>query len=72
MPILKYTCNECGKEFAKIIVKPEFAPKECPVCGHEGIVEAGNAFKVDKEQIARAMGMSCDSCDEDAACAPSG
>ena len=39
MPILKYKCAGCGKEFAKIFFNPEDAPRHCPVCGDGNIEE---------------------------------
>ena len=39
MPILNYKCTQCGKEFAKILMSLENAPKNCPVCDAEDLVE---------------------------------
>lgn len=64
MPILNYRCQECGKEFAKILLNPDSAPKRCPVCGAAGPVELGPAFRQDTLSLERTMCMSCDSCDD--------
>jgi putative FmdB family regulatory protein len=63
MPALKYKCNDCGKEFAKIFFSLDNAPRECPVCGAEHIDELGPAFHADSEQIQRAVCVSCDTCE---------
>jgi putative FmdB family regulatory protein len=68
MPILRYQCERCGKEFAKIIVDPEHAPKNCPVCESARITEMGPAFQTDPEQMKRALCMSCDSCEDEQSC----
>jgi putative FmdB family regulatory protein len=44
MPILLYRCEACGKQFPKIVMKPEAAPRGCPVCGAEAVFETGEAF----------------------------
>jgi putative FmdB family regulatory protein len=66
MPILKFRCRDCGKEFAKIIVKAEQAPRSCPVCGAEDLAVAGPAFEGAEEMTRRPMCMTCDSCGEQA------
>ncbi|MCL5125019.1 MAG: hypothetical protein M1511_11075 [Deltaproteobacteria bacterium] len=68
MPILNYLCEHCGKEFAKIFVDVENAPKRCPVCRSDRIVERGNAFKSDPVLVARLMSESCDTCDSCFSC----
>lgn len=68
MPILKYTCEDCGKEFAKIIVNEDHIPKNCPVCDSQVLVEHGAAFHADMDQTQRALCMSCDSCGEEQSC----
>jgi putative FmdB family regulatory protein len=55
MPILKYKCDDCGKEFAKIFFKPEDAPRDCPVCGERNIKEIGAAFDYDRKSMDRLM-----------------
>lgn len=60
MPILKFHCNDCEKEFAKIFFSPEQAPKTCTVCGSENIREQGAAFHADAQTAARSLGASCD------------
>ena len=62
MPILKYKCQACGKEFAKILLNPDSAAKSCPVCGAEELVESGAAFHQDRSSAERMMSISCDSC----------
>ncbi len=68
MPILKYSCEDCGKEFAKIIVNNDHVPKSCPVCESASIVDLGAAFNVDMDQAQRALCMSCDSCGDEQSC----
>ncbi|MFC1836872.1 FmdB family zinc ribbon protein [Thermodesulfobacteriota bacterium] len=62
MPISKFECTSCGKEFAKIFFRPEDTPKECPVCGAASVTEVGAAFKYDLQAYQRALGASCDTC----------
>jgi putative FmdB family regulatory protein len=69
MPILKYRCSACGKEFAKIFFNPEAAPRACPVCGAKDPIEIGLAFDSSGQSMARAMCGSCDACEgDDASC----
>ncbi|MEI8182870.1 MAG: FmdB family zinc ribbon protein [Desulfomonile sp.] len=68
MPILKYKCNECGKEFTKIFVNPEKAPRECPVCGSANPEEVGAAFNAEDKSLDRFFCVSCDSCGDESAC----
>jgi putative FmdB family regulatory protein len=63
MPILKYKCVECGKEFAKIMFSLDDAPKGCPVCGAESPLEAGQAFSDAEGLAARRLCTSCDTCE---------
>lgn len=67
MPILRYQCTHCGKEFAKIFSRQEDAPRKCPVCHAENPVELGPAFQYDHQMIQRALCTSCDSCESDGA-----
>lgn len=74
MPISKFKCHECGKEFAKIFVDAKNAPQQCPVCGASEPEEMGPAFHVDKKQIERLSCTSCEGCAEEASvgiCCPS-
>jgi putative FmdB family regulatory protein len=64
MPIPKYRCRECGKEFAKIFINPENAPKQCPVCFAIEPEYLGPAFESDLSQLQRLSCASCDSCGE--------
>ncbi len=63
MPIINYSCESCGKEFAKIFFDPNDAPKRCPVCDSYTIRELGDAFHADPGMLARYACDSCDSCD---------
>ncbi|MGC8660004.1 MAG: FmdB family zinc ribbon protein [Desulfomonilaceae bacterium] len=63
MPILNYLCEDCGKEFAKIFVDVENAPKQCPVCKSDRLVERGDAFRADPGLFTRLTSESCDTCD---------
>ncbi len=65
MPITKYRCLDCGKEFSKIYFSLENAPTKCTVCGASNIVEAGPTFRDDSELAERILCMSCDSCSDD-------
>jgi putative FmdB family regulatory protein len=70
MPILRYECGDCGKEFAKIFFNLEDAPKVCPVCGAEDLRELGRAFDYEAKSLERAACVSCETCgEEDASCA---
>jgi len=62
MPISKYRCIECGKEFSKILMKPEDAPHKCPVCGASGPIEMGPAFQYDRSSLDRLNCVACDTC----------
>jgi len=68
MPILKYRCAQCGKEFAKILVNTGNAPKQCPVCSAPSPVEIGEAFTYDATSLNRYACDSCDSCGVEASC----
>jgi putative FmdB family regulatory protein len=68
MPALKYKCNDCGKEFAKIFFSVSHVPRACPVCKAENLEELGPAFTVDREQLTRALCVSCDTCETGGAC----
>ncbi len=63
MPVLKYKCNDCGKEFAKIFFSVPNAPRACPVCHAENIEEIGPAFTVDQDRLRRALCVSCETCE---------
>lgn len=63
MPIINYKCNDCGKDFAKIFVEPNGAPKICPVCSSTTITELGSAFSTDFNAFARLSCESCGTCD---------
>ena len=65
MPIVKYRCTDCDKEFAKIFVTPEKAPSECPVCGSGNLQDMGQAFQVDIGSFQRLSCSSCDTCGDD-------
>ncbi len=68
MPINKYKCKDCGKEFSKIVISPEKAPSQCPVCGAPEPEEIGAAFNPDAKLAERLSCVSCDSCTEEAGC----
>ena len=65
MPILKYKCQECGKEFSKIFFSEDNAPTRCMVCGTDNIVEAGSTFESDDALTQRVLCASCDSCSDE-------
>ena len=44
MPILKFQCINCGKEFAKIFVDSSAPPKSCPVCGASSLEVSGTGL----------------------------
>jgi putative FmdB family regulatory protein len=68
MPIINYTCSDCGKKFAKIFVDTQHAPKMCPVCSSDRITSQGDAFVNDVNTFAR---LSCDSCETCDSCGTS-
>ena len=68
MPILKYRCSGCGKEFAKIVFYPENSPRSCPVCGTGAPEELGDAFEADEYALKRPACVSCDNCGDEGAC----
>lgn len=65
MPILKFKCEDCGKEFAKILMDENQAPGQCPVCGAENLKEKGPAFIMERTSLARYGCTSCDTCGGD-------
>lgn len=65
MPIPKYRCRECGKEFAKILVNLENAPRQCPVCRASELEEIGPAFEHNMSSQQRLSCASCDACGEE-------
>jgi len=45
MPIYEYQCQECGKEFEKLVRSISSAPKvECPRCGGKKVKKALSLF----------------------------
>ncbi len=66
MPIPKYKCTSCGKEFAKIVMRFQDIPRNCPVCGADGPVEMGPAFRYDKSSAERLNCVACDACGDEA------
>jgi putative FmdB family regulatory protein len=68
MPILTYKCLECGKEFAKIVFKPEDAPKTCLVCEGTELEVGGPAFDANTRSLGSLMCESCDTCDITSSC----
>jgi putative FmdB family regulatory protein len=65
MPILKFRCNDCGKEFAKILFTEAAIPKECPVCGAGNPEELGSVFGGESGLSQRRLCTSCDSCGDE-------
>ncbi len=65
MPILKYSCIECGKEFSKIFFSEQYAPTKCPVCASDNISVLGDTFKSDEALASRVLCASCSSCSDD-------
>jgi putative FmdB family regulatory protein len=68
MPILKYRCTVCGKEFAKIFFKPENSPRQCPVCAAPLPQEIGPAFDHDLRSSNKLVCGTCQACEEQASC----
>lgn len=68
MPILKYLCHSCGKEFPKIVITPDKAPEKCIVCGAETVEEIGEAFATTAGAVERFFCQSCDTCSGDLSC----
>lgn len=71
MPILKFRCRSCSKEWAKIIANPEDSPRQCPVCGEAGPEEMGPAFSYEGKSLERLMSVTCGTCGEEGFCGPS-
>ena len=47
MPIYEYRCEECEKEFEKLVLSPSAnKPVECPHCGSEKVLKAISLFGV--------------------------
>lgn len=65
MPILKFRCTDCGKEFAKILMEESQVPSRCPVCGAADPEELGPAFNLERASLARYGCTSCDTCGGD-------
>ncbi|MEF3255316.1 MAG: zinc ribbon domain-containing protein [Deferribacterales bacterium] len=36
MPIYEFKCNDCGKQFSKLVIKKEDVP-QCPSCKSENV-----------------------------------
>lgn len=72
MPIIRYKCRECGKEFSKIFFTTENAPRECPVCRATNLDELGPTFQADDQTAQRVMGVSCETCADAGSCSGSG
>jgi len=72
MPINRYKCRECGKEFSKIFFTAENAPRDCPVCRATNLDELGPAFQADEQMARRVMGVSCETCADEGSCSGSG
>ncbi len=68
MPILNFKCEGCGKQFAKIFLDPESAPKACPVCGDTNLATVGPAFDPNIRAIQNLLCTSCETCET---CGPS-
>ncbi|HTY22947.1 MAG TPA: FmdB family zinc ribbon protein [Desulfomonilaceae bacterium] len=64
MPILDYKCNTCGNAFPKLVLTPENAPLQCPVCKGSDIAYIGPAFDVDERTMIRRTSISCEACGE--------
>jgi len=63
MPILKFSCKDCGKEFPKIIISVDSMPQKCIVCGSQNLEERGDAFEKTQDALSRYFCDSCDTCD---------
>ncbi|MCA1959180.1 MAG: zinc ribbon domain-containing protein [Desulfomonile sp.] len=66
MPITRYRCRSCGKEFVKIFFEPENAPRACTVCGAVDLEDMGPAF--DATARPRFACASCISCGPEGSC----
>jgi putative FmdB family regulatory protein len=70
MPILKFRCAGCSKEWAKIMMDPQDAPRNCPVCGSANLEEIGPAFSYEGKSLERLMSVNCGTCGEEGFCGP--
>jgi putative FmdB family regulatory protein len=68
MPIMKYRCDGCGKEFAKIFFTVGAAPQNCPVCGAPEIAQLGAAFPEETGATKRPLCMTCEDGCEGGSC----
>jgi putative FmdB family regulatory protein len=71
MPISKFRCSKCAKDFAKIFFRPEDAPGRCPVCGAPDPIEVGPAFSYEGKSLDRLMSVACGTCGEEHCCGDS-
>ena len=44
MPIYDYVCDECGKKFEKLVLKPATDVVDCPACGKTSVTQAISLF----------------------------
>lgn len=66
MPIKRYRCRACGKEFAKIFFQADQAPRACTVCHAEDLEDLGQAFEASCSP--RFACASCATCGPDGSC----
>jgi putative FmdB family regulatory protein len=64
MPILNYKCNNCDNTFPKLVLAPDDAPRNCPVCGSPNPEYVGQAFNTEERDVIRRSCMTCDECGE--------
>ncbi|HLH42846.1 MAG TPA: zinc ribbon domain-containing protein [Bryobacteraceae bacterium] len=44
MPIFEYLCEECGRMFEKLVLRPGSEPVACPVCGASRLTQQVSTF----------------------------
>jgi putative FmdB family regulatory protein len=44
MPIFEYVCDDCGKKFEKLVLRPATDIVVCPVCGKDRLSQQISRF----------------------------
>ena len=44
MPIFEYLCEDCGKKFEKLVLKPATDAVVCPSCGKDRLTQQISTF----------------------------
>lgn len=54
MPIFEFTCNDCGKQFEKIVKASADSSPECPECGSCNVSKGLSTFSTSEKASATA------------------